>query len=441
MRAVGAAQDEFRFHHVLIRDVAYAGITKERRAELHERHGAWLEHRSEADELVGYHAEQAHRYRSELRAGDPELPRLASWAGERLAAAGIRAWKRADTPAAVNLLERATALLSTESPDRIELLCELGVAQKVAGDFARGEQTLVEATEAAERRRDQTSAPASQIELASLRLFSGSEGSSAELVELAAQAIPIFEELGDERALGRAWRAVGYIRGGIEGRIADWQEAVERALVHYRRSGWSPAGCLADLAAALFHGPTPVPQALERCEQLLAEATDRAGRANVLCFMGGLEALDGRIDEGRRRVDEAASTYEEIGEVYSLANNCGRLLGRIELLSGDPAAAERAFAALLRRVRADGRPGEPCDCRGRARRCPLPARTFRRGGEWLDLAQKHAPADDVSAQYGWRRVRAKLLARAGELAAAETLGVEAADLAARATRSTTERTS
>ena len=105
-RSRGAAQDEFRFHHVLIRDVAYAGITKERRAELHERHGAWLEHRSEADELVGYHAEQAHRYRSELRAGDPELPRLASWAGERLAAAGIRAWKRADTPAAVNLLGR-----------------------------------------------------------------------------------------------------------------------------------------------------------------------------------------------------------------------------------------------------------------------------------------------------------------------------------------------
>ena len=58
-RSRGAAPDEFRFHHVLIRDVAYAGITKERRADLHERHGAWLEHRSEADELVGYHAEQA----------------------------------------------------------------------------------------------------------------------------------------------------------------------------------------------------------------------------------------------------------------------------------------------------------------------------------------------------------------------------------------------
>jgi tetratricopeptide (TPR) repeat protein len=424
-----AAQDEFRFHHVLIRDVAYAGITKERRAELHERCGAWLEHRSEADELVGYHAERAHRYRSELWAGDPELPRLASWAGERLAAAGIRAWKRADTPAAVNLLERATALLSTGSPDRIELLCELGVAQKVAGDYARGEQTLVEATEAAESGRDQRVRLRARLELASLRLFSGSEGNPAELVELAARAIPIFEELGDDRALGRTWRIVGYIRGGIEGHVADWQEAVERALVHYRRSGWSPAGCLAELAAALFHGPTPVPQALERCEQLLAEATDRAGRANVLCFMGGLEALDGRIDEGRRRVDEAASTYEEIGEVYSLANNSGRLLGRIELFSGDPAAAERAFRHCCAELERMGDRASLATVAAELADALYQQGRFDEAGEWLDLAEKHSPADDVSAQYSWRRVRAKLLARTGELAAAETLGLESADFA------------
>jgi DNA-binding SARP family transcriptional activator len=424
-------EDGFRFHHVLIRDVAYAGITKERRADLHERHGAWLESRNDPDELVGYHAEQAHRYRGELRPGDPELGRLASWAGKRLAAAGIRAWKRADTPAAVNLLERATALLSIESPDRIELLCELGVAQKVAGDFARGQQTLIAATEAAESGRDQRLRLRARLELASLRLFSGSEGSPTELLELAAQAIPIFEELGDERALGRAWRNVGYVRGGIEGQIADWEEAVERALVHYRRSGWSPAGCLAELGSALFNGPTPVPEALERCEQLLGEATDRAGRANVLCFMGGLEALHGRVNEGRRRVGEAASTYEEIGEVYSLANNSGRVLGRVELLSGNPAAAELALRQCCTALeRMEDRASLATVA------AELADAVYRQGrydevGKWLDLAEKHAPVDDVSAQYSWRRVRAKLLARTGALAAAETLGLESADLAAR----------
>ena len=61
--------DTLRFHHVLIRDVAYSAITKESRADLHERYGSWLEKRNEPDELVGYHAEQSHRYRaSSIRA-------------------------------------------------------------------------------------------------------------------------------------------------------------------------------------------------------------------------------------------------------------------------------------------------------------------------------------------------------------------------------------
>jgi class 3 adenylate cyclase len=58
----GGDADTYRFHHVLVRDVAYAGTTKDARAELHERFGTWLEQRGRAaDEIVGYHLEQAHR--------------------------------------------------------------------------------------------------------------------------------------------------------------------------------------------------------------------------------------------------------------------------------------------------------------------------------------------------------------------------------------------
>jgi predicted ATPase len=39
-----AEADAFRFRHILIRDAAYAGIAKGRRAELHERFAGWLEH-------------------------------------------------------------------------------------------------------------------------------------------------------------------------------------------------------------------------------------------------------------------------------------------------------------------------------------------------------------------------------------------------------------
>ena len=54
---VGAARsrrggDELRFRHLLIRDAAYQGIPKSRRADLHERFAAWLE------ALAGDHAEE-----------------------------------------------------------------------------------------------------------------------------------------------------------------------------------------------------------------------------------------------------------------------------------------------------------------------------------------------------------------------------------------------
>jgi DNA-binding SARP family transcriptional activator len=424
-------EDAFRFHHVLVRDVAYAGITKEARSELHERFAAWLEQREEgAEEVVGYHLEQAYRFRAELRPGDPGLAELAQGAGERLGAAGIRAWKRADTPATVNLLSRAVALLSPESGERVGLLCELGVAQRVSGELDQGAATLREASEAASLSGNRRVRLRTQIELAHLRLFSTSESDPASLLELAATAIPIFEELGDERALGRTWRYVGYVLG-VQGRIADWQDAEERALVHYRRSGWSASGCLAELAAALFYGPAPVGDGLEACEQLLAEATDRAGRANVLVFMGGLQALDDRPDQARQTVEEAATIYDEIGEPYARVNNCGRVLGRIEMLYGDTAQAATTFAHCCEAF------DRMHDKAGLSTLAAKLADALYSGGRteeaaaWLEVARKNAGVHDVSAQYTWRRVQAKLDARNGGHEAAQSIALEAARIASR----------
>ena len=65
-----AGTDAFRFRHLLIRDAAYHGMAKAERADLHERFADWLDEHAgdlaERDELVGYHLEQAVRYRREL---------------------------------------------------------------------------------------------------------------------------------------------------------------------------------------------------------------------------------------------------------------------------------------------------------------------------------------------------------------------------------------
>jgi class 3 adenylate cyclase len=109
-----AGEDAFRFHHLLLRDVAYESVRKEERASLHERFAEWLddqagERASEYDEIVGYHLEQAYRYRTELQGGGADGT-LGARAGERLGAAGLRSYARGDWPGTVSLLSRALEL-------------------------------------------------------------------------------------------------------------------------------------------------------------------------------------------------------------------------------------------------------------------------------------------------------------------------------------------
>ena len=173
---------EHRFHHVLMRDVAYAGISKAERAELHERLADWLEPGS--DELVGHHLEQATLYRRELDPADRRAEHSAARAGARLGAAGLRAWRRGDAPAAVNLLSRGVALLAEKELLRLELMCELGVALRGAGELKRAETVLVEAAELATQAHDRRFEYRARLELANVLLFSDPGGRANALLTL-----------------------------------------------------------------------------------------------------------------------------------------------------------------------------------------------------------------------------------------------------------------
>ena len=424
---VDAAGNAFRFHHALIRDVAYAAVTKTARADLHERYGTWLEQREEdVEELVGYHLEQAHRYVAELRPADPSLSELAQRAGESLGAAGIRAWKGADTPAAASLLGRAAPLLQNLS-QRAEALCELGTAQR-STDFESADATLSEALACAKEVGDRRIELRAQAELLHLRLFTDREARPAELLELLAEATPIFEELGDERALARAWRHVGYVRGSMEGQCAEWLEAAERAAVYYRRTGWSPAGSFLEAAAALFHGPTPVPEAVARCEQLLSEATDRLGAAHVLVYLAGLHALAERYDDAFGLLDDADRMYEELGELYVRADNGGRIRGRARLLAGDTELAERAFRETCTTLEEVGDEAGLSSVAAELGDVLYVQGRLDEAAEWGRFAREHAPAGDRISQAHWRSLTGKVLAERGPAPDAERLVLDALEI-------------
>ena len=90
VREEGTDEDTFRFRHALIRDVTYAGMPKVVRADLHEAFATWLRSQSvgfgEHDEIVGYHAEQAHRYLAELAPRDERTLALAELGAQLLGA-------------------------------------------------------------------------------------------------------------------------------------------------------------------------------------------------------------------------------------------------------------------------------------------------------------------------------------------------------------------
>jgi len=416
-RSAFVDEDGFRFRHALIRDAAYAEVPKRVRAELHERFADWLEPREVPPELVGYHLEQAYRSSSELGASDQSL---AERAFHLLATAGRQAYARDDIKAAVNLLQRATDLV----PGDADVLILLGSAYMSAGDFVAGRDALLEAQAAAAG--DPGLEIRAAIELEFHAALTGAATSTAELVAVAEEAMPVLQDLGDDFGLSRAWRLVSEAHV-IASRWADRATALERALHYAQRAGdrRQQSSIVALLAQALHYGPTPVDIAIARCEQLLGEAEgDRALDAALMSTLGGLNAMRGDFDRARSLWADARNLYEELGLQHRRAAR-SLVAATIELLAGDAGAAERELRIGYDTLAAMG------ETYVRATLAAYLAGVLvelGRDDEAIELTREsetNASGDDVVPQVLWRGARARVFARRGDLTVAVELAHEA----------------
>ena len=433
-RSVFAGDDGFRFRHMLIRDAAYAGMPKEARAELHERFAGWLEQKAgdraaEYEEIIGYHLEQAYRYREELGPVDEKARTLADRASERLASAGRRAIARGDMPAAANLLDRAVSLLPAESSERLELILDLGRALEQVGELTRADAILAEAVETAVRLADRRLEAHARVEHALVRGAHLPQPAFEEADPVAQQAIRVFEEVGDHLGLARAW----HLRSFLPWAACRWREmaeALEQSRAHARRAGarTEERAALNFLAVALYFGPIPVDDVLRRLDEMRAEATeDRVLEASFLTLEGGLLAMLGRLEEARRLSAKSSEMYTDLGQRTRLA---GRSLQRaeIEFLAGDAAAAEghlREGYDIFREMGETGILSTIAAVLGEA--------VYRQGrydeAEHLsEISEAATASDDIASLAGWRAVRAKVLARRGEFHRATQLAGEAVQL-------------
>jgi class 3 adenylate cyclase/tetratricopeptide (TPR) repeat protein len=427
-------EDTFRFRHILIRDAAYERIPKELRSDLHERYADWLDGRGEQfDEIVGYHLEQAFRSVAELGPPGERARALAERAAERLAASGKRANGRGDARAAANLLERAASLLPSDDRRRLMLLPLLGraLSEASADEDDRAATILSEAVERGRAMGERIVAADAMVDLSYMRYLRAII-SRDELVRELDDAIAVFEELDDDAGLARALGLGGWLRF-VEGEAAAAIEELERAAAYaFRVRDWAThAECLLDILWAILHGPTPVVEAVAKTAEIGSRGEgNRRLEIRVYMVRAQLEAMRGRIDAGRDLIAHAKGLVEELGpEIRSPTPPCEAF---IERLAGDAAAAERVLRPWCERLERIG------DLSSLASGAPqLADALFAQGRneDALRMTERWRPErltspEDADAHVVWRRVRAKLLARAANFREAERLAREATEIAA-----------
>jgi class 3 adenylate cyclase/tetratricopeptide (TPR) repeat protein len=433
-------RDGLQFRHLLVRDAAYESLPKQTRAELHERYAGWLAETAgargrELEEVIGWHLERAHRHLAELGPLDDHGRELAAKAAARLAAAGRRAIGRGDLPAAVNLLDRAVALLPAEDRDRPHLLTELGEALLLKLEPDRAAAVLDEALAAADRSGDAVLRAHATLGGLDLRLDTepdrpdeGPGGFRAEVH----QVLSVLEDLDDHQGQARAWRLLG-LDSYLRCRVGTAEEEFQRAIAHAEAAGDErlEAGVAYALAQAAFWGPAPVAEGIARCEDIRrrAEGSYRVEMA-ALHTLAALHAMQGRFGQARELANASAAIAHQLGP-NRFAAICSQFLGQTELLAGDPAAAERRLRwgyGILERM------GE------RGLRSELAANLARavcaqgRDDEALRLARlsgELAFRDDLYAQVERRGPLATVLARRGRQQEAERVAAEAVAMASR----------
>lgn len=430
-------EEAYRFDHILIRDATYNLLPKHVRAELHERHARWLESRAEPmlgelAELPGYHLEQAFHSRIEVEPAAQESYRpLATGGGRHLGTAGRAALARDDLPAAINLLGRATALLPEDDAAVGDLMPEFGLALTEAGELSEAERILDVAVTQAATRADEVAKAHAEVVRLTARLQVDTEAGASEIRQQFDPLLALFEQDGDDLALGRLWRLRALVHW-IEARSSEAEPAWERASEHARRAGdergWAES--LSWLAASAYVGPTPVEEGIARCESIRVELSEfRRSQALVLQPLAGLRAMRGEFEPARLLLDESSEILTDLGLTMHTAVSHHEAY--VAVASGDTDGAATLLSTGYERLEEMGEKALLSTTAAMLADVLIEQGRFDEAWKFTEAAEDTAAADDLSAQVLSRMARARLLAQRGAMPEAKQIAAEAVALAMR----------
>ncbi|HEV3464742.1 MAG TPA: BTAD domain-containing putative transcriptional regulator [Actinomycetota bacterium] len=425
------APGRFHSHHLLVQQAAYRAIPKSHRAELHQRFAAWSEGQAAEDEIVGYHLEQAVRYRGELGLVDEEVRGLARRGAGHLEAAGTRAHARGDVPAAVRLLQRAAALLPAGDPARARVQTGLGAALMEAGRLDQAGRALEEAGRIAGAAGDERLAARARVQRLLLGLQVDMGATAAEVGQALPELLTTFERAADEVGRCQAWRLRAAVHW-LQADSAAAEDAWRQAAVHARQAGDDRqlTEVLGWLASAALWGPTPAPEGIRRCEGYLEEVgSHQTGEAVILNHLAGLYAMQDQAAEAGRLLARGMAAFEELG--LTMTSSVTHPASFVAMLAGDAATAEAHLRRDYEGLEAMGEKGYLATTAAFLAQAIAAQGRHDEAERFIAVSREAAGEDDYSAQMVWQGLLGRILAARGQRAEAEELARSAVALAAR----------
>jgi class 3 adenylate cyclase/tetratricopeptide (TPR) repeat protein len=296
---------EFAFTSEVIREVAYATITKGERARRHAMLADWLRERADGDdasaqERIAYHYATATAIARELGTGTALPADLEARAVEAIETAALQARSAEMWRTAHRLYDQALAAAGPSTPDDTRLRLLLGRARAAA-----------EQRELATARRD--------VETV---LTAAAEGTRAH-----AEALTL---LGDLLTMEGDYAAA---RATLERAIADW-----RALrsPHGEAEAIRVRGRTAMFGGSMADAETDLVQALA----LYREAGDRRGEAWALQNLATISFFQGDAAKAEERLGRAEATFRDLGD-YGGLNWTFAVLAWVRFMQGRRDDAEQ----------------------------------------------------------------------------------------------------
>jgi predicted ATPase/class 3 adenylate cyclase len=357
--------------------------------------------------------------------------RHAEWFAELAESLDVES-RTGDQPAAIaRLVDDYPNLRSAMGAARAagdgELLLRLSTALwpfwSTRGYVGEGQRALEDALELSGRR------PArALLGLSSLRVLSVS---SAGLLDEVHEALRAAEELGDPLTLAQAWNLLGQVEGTLLGSLAKAEEAWRQALAYAERANLRAerADSIGWLMMSANFGPLPVGEGIARCRAFLDEAGDDPFiQANSRIELAALEAMRGDFGTARELLARGRQALAELGFTLMVAMSAQEA-HYVEILAGDPAAAARISRESFAQLEPLGERAYLSTAAALLAHALGDLDELEEAERFSRISEEASSPEDVFSQVLWRSGRAKIRARRGELAAAETLAREAVVLA------------